>query len=492
MVLDQDPRPLSAAGHTPHLAADPSGDGPRRSLVLAGGGMRVAWQAGVLKALEEAGLGFHHADGTSGGTLSLAMLLSGLSPDEMCGRWRALRLRDFVSPLPLGAYLRGRLPGLAGADGLRRKVFPQLGIDVERIRAARGIEGTFNACEFETKLNRAIPHTDADLDLLVAGVSLPIMMPAVARSGSTWLDSVWVKDANLTEAVRRGSDELWLLWCIGNHGVYRDGPFQQYVHMIEMSAGGALAAELERIRELDHDVRLHVIRPSLPLPLDPDFFLGRIDAATLVAMGYRDAVRYLDGARPEGVPLTPDATRMDDPRPGVAFRERLRGPIEVRGAPGELVAHLSVEVEDLDRLHAGGSPAAAVVGDVSHPALGDRVLVHSGSARCAGAGRPRAVEYELSFAAASREWSMTISRDLGGDGLARLRAARTATAILREAGEAAEARGELTIAARDLPAVACSLHARGVGSMLEGARALGRFARFAARGRGPQRGRRSA
>ena len=51
--------------HTPSLAAEEGS--PRRSLILAGGGMRVAWQAGVLKALEAAGLRFAHADGTSGG-----------------------------------------------------------------------------------------------------------------------------------------------------------------------------------------------------------------------------------------------------------------------------------------------------------------------------------------------------------------------------------------------------------------------------------------
>ena len=38
-----------------------------RSLVAAGGGMRVAWQAGVVRALQEEGLTFDHVDGTSGG-----------------------------------------------------------------------------------------------------------------------------------------------------------------------------------------------------------------------------------------------------------------------------------------------------------------------------------------------------------------------------------------------------------------------------------------
>ena len=53
----------------------------RRSLVLAGGGMRVAWQTGVVRALTEYGLDFQHIDGTSGGILTTGMLLSGQQPE---------------------------------------------------------------------------------------------------------------------------------------------------------------------------------------------------------------------------------------------------------------------------------------------------------------------------------------------------------------------------------------------------------------------------
>ena len=79
--------------------------GPRRSLILAGGGMRVSYQAGVVRALVEAGLCFAHADGTSGGTMNLAMLFSGLSPEEMCVRWRNLNAKDYASLDPLHKYL---------------------------------------------------------------------------------------------------------------------------------------------------------------------------------------------------------------------------------------------------------------------------------------------------------------------------------------------------------------------------------------------------
>src|SRR4051794_8595204 len=110
----------------------------KRSLILAGGGMRVAWQTGVVRALHEAGLDFQHIDGTSGGILTTAMLLSGRSPAEMGRRWSDLDVRRFSSALPARDYLRGpwALPAFGDADGLLDEVFPHLGVDVDRIRSA--------------------------------------------------------------------------------------------------------------------------------------------------------------------------------------------------------------------------------------------------------------------------------------------------------------------------------------------------------------------
>ena len=79
---------------------------PRRALVLAGGGIRVAWQAGVVQALDEAGLTFSHGDGTSGGIFTLGMLMSGVRPSELGQRWRTLRVQRFISFLPLRSYAK--------------------------------------------------------------------------------------------------------------------------------------------------------------------------------------------------------------------------------------------------------------------------------------------------------------------------------------------------------------------------------------------------
>jgi predicted acylesterase/phospholipase RssA len=338
----------------------------RRSLVLAGGGMRVAWQTGVVQALTEHGLAFDHVDGTSGGIMTTGMLLSGLEPRDMAARWADLDVHDFSSALPLTDYLRGpwALPAAGDADGLLQKVFPHLGIDCATIRES-AVEGTFNVVDFVTKTCVAVPHTDVDPELLAAGMSLPLAMPPLRRDGRVWTDAVWVKDANVSEALRRGADEVWLVWCIGNSPYWGDGPLEQYVHMIEMSANGALFAELDAARAAGREFRLHVVRPQHPLPLDTEFFAGRISAATLVDTGYRDAWAYLDSMAADGLPHDATCTAMTEPPVGVRLTERLRG--KLGGA--ELTLSVTTELA-LEEPTAPGP--TRVVGHVDHTPWGGR------------------------------------------------------------------------------------------------------------------------
>jgi NTE family protein len=349
-----------------------------RSLVLAGGGMRVAWQTGVVRALKEHGLDFQHVDGTSGGILTAGMLLSGQEPAEMASRWSDLDVQDFSSPLPLREYLRGpwALPGLGDADGVVHKVFPHLGVDCEKIRGS-SIAGTFNVVDFVTKTCVAVPNTEVDDELLAAGMSLPLVMPPLRRGDRVWTDAVWVKDANVTEALRRGADEIWLVWCIGNSPYWGDGPLEQYVHMIEMSANGALFAELEAARAAGRDFRLHVVRPRHPLPLDSELYAGRINADTLVAMGYRDGWEYLDQASPDGVAKDHSCTAMTEPAVGVRLSERLRGRVGEEDLTLQVTANLPLE----DRAAPG---PIRVVGHVDYQPWGGRVPFASGRLEVAG------------------------------------------------------------------------------------------------------------
>ena len=358
---------------------------PRRALVLPGGGLRLSYQVGILMALEEAGLGFQLMDGTSGGSLNLSMLLSGQRPAEMARRWRSLRLQDTLSLLPLKDYLQGSsLEALADGRGFRDKVLPHLGIRIDRIRAAQGVVASYNLLDYGAKAVAVIPAAAIDADLIVAGMSLPGVFPPLHRDGRIYLDTGFVQDANLSEMVRQGAEELWVLWGLGNTGTYRGGPLHLYVQMLEMSANAALNQQLAEIQTLNgriargdspygqtRAISVHVVRPDHALPLDPDLYSGRIDHATLIDMGYADGCRYLarTGAASSGPAgptpaLTANPSRMIDPLPGVRLQFEFAGELQLArdGSRRSAQLMLCVQVHDLAGFIAAAEPQAALSG----------------------------------------------------------------------------------------------------------------------------------
>src|ERR1700730_3277980 len=101
----------------------------KRSLILAGGGIKVAFQAGVLQVwLDEAGLDFDHVDGASGGVFNLAMMCQAMSGRQIADNWRNLNPRAGISfnvaELPKLAYAES----LFTLDAYRNHVFPQWGL----------------------------------------------------------------------------------------------------------------------------------------------------------------------------------------------------------------------------------------------------------------------------------------------------------------------------------------------------------------------------
>lgn len=377
----------------------------RRALILPGGGMRVAYQAGALKALHDHGLRFSFADGASGGTMNLAALLSGVTPDDLCRRWRTLEVKGFVSPRPLAAYLRFPAMGAFGDfDGIRGRVFPHLGIDLDRLRRAQSVRATFNVCDFDDKVVVSIPQSEMSIELLLAGISLPLVTPAVSYRGRTYTDAVWIRDSNLMETVRAGANEIWVVWCIGNTPEFKNGLIEQYVHMIEMSALGALHDELNEIAALnagiargerpyghDRPIVVHIVKPTCPIPLDTDFMAGRIDGSTLVDCGHRDAAGYLRTMTPDGVALTPASTKMTPSGQGLSFREAMTGRLTfgatdpVAGAEDvaaiPFVLRATIDIRDVQKFVSDPMHAAELTGHIYAPRAGFVLPCTSGAFR---------------------------------------------------------------------------------------------------------------
>lgn len=491
-----------ADNHQPPIAGtDPD---IKRALVLAGGGMRVAYQAGAVKALFDEGFRFAVADATSGGTFNLAALMSGLTPDELCRRWRSLSPRAFVAFAPIIQYLNPfNMPGFGTANGFVDKVYPHLGIDLDKINSAQGIEAYFNVCRFDDKTVPAIPHRELDLPRLVAAASLPMFMPAVRHQDSTWTDAVWIKDANLLTSVERGARQIWLVWCIGNSPAFKNGAFNQYVHMMEMSAAGALNRDLATIAEINaridrgetvygnsEPIEVFVIKPEIPIPLDTDYYLGRIDGATLIDLGYRDARRALRAMTP--TILNESATMMQTAKPGVSFRETMSGNVSLNNSQppptAVLAMHATIQIDDIHEFVADPQHTAGLSGHIDYPPFGTALPSESGVfGLFTPSGDPKMVYmvYELGFRHEGQSYYLAGKKHVRCGPLWNLWPETTTLYVTLHSGSDATGtvigEGVLRLGVLALLKMGLTMHATNAGSIWQSLSAIGCFLGFFAK-----------
>jgi predicted patatin/cPLA2 family phospholipase len=370
----------------------------KRSLILAGGGMKVAFQAGVLQVwLDEAGLVFDHADGASGGTFNLAMYCQGRSGTEIADAWRRTRPIDGVSFDP-ARLVRGE--GLATLDHYRSTVFPSWGLDWAAIRASER-EATFNACNVDRYAIEVFTPDQMTEDLLVACVSLPMWFPPVVVDDQTYVDAVYLTDANVEEAIRRGADEIWVIWTVSEKGEWRPGFVNQYFQIIEIVANGNLRRIVRRIEEnnaalaagrpgeFGRRIELKILRAEVPVHYIVDVGADRLHEA--VNLGVEVARSWCAAA---GIPLTaapapapavtaePSTLRFTEVMKGFAgigADDPAKGDEAGRVGDTALSLHLTISIDDVDRFVTDPGHPAALTGHVQYDALGGRLPVDSGT-----------------------------------------------------------------------------------------------------------------
>lgn len=396
---------MSENFHIPQGAvSDTNGGTTKRALILPGGGLRLSYAAGAVAEIFARNIQFDYMDGTSGGSLNLAMLLSGLTIEEICERWRSLNILDTVSFPGLKDFLHNDGFVAAGdSTSFREKVFPHLGINFDKIRAAKGIQATFNVGNFSRKMNEVVEHTAINEDFLIAGMSLPGVLPPVIIEGATYLDSGFIQDANLLGAIKRGASELWVIWVMGNTSEYRSGLLNAYVQMLEMSANGALIKDIQQINEINARINtgehvyghqqpiiLHLIKPAHPLPLDSALYLGEVTHAELIDMGRSDARDYFNNFKQEGVPLEPYILKMTTQNPGITFKETMSGGFSLAAtdtaigrdqgkfAGTELSMHAKVVIDDIDRFIAEAEHPGQLTGTIDFSPLGEGLVANTG------------------------------------------------------------------------------------------------------------------
>jgi predicted patatin/cPLA2 family phospholipase len=153
----------------------------KRALMLAGGGLKIAFQAGVLQVwLDEAGIEFGYGDGVSAACFNLAMWAQGMSGRQIADNWRNFNPITAVRPNWAQLVRLFWADSILKLDAFRERVFPGWGLDVAKIRAGAR-EAAFNVYDFSKHELQPVRATELTEDFLVATASLPLWFPPVQR-----------------------------------------------------------------------------------------------------------------------------------------------------------------------------------------------------------------------------------------------------------------------------------------------------------------------
>ncbi len=373
----------------------------KRSLILAGGGMKVAFQAGVLQVwLDEAGLTFDHADGASGGVFNLAMYCQGMSGKQIADNWRNLNPLtgiDFNWEQYAKFFYAESLMTL---DRFRENVFSGWGLDWNLIRASRH-NATFNVYNFSKHELKALTPDMMTEDYLVACVSLPMWFPPVAIKGDIYIDSVFITDANIEEAIRRGADELWVIWTVSDRNEWNNGFIANYFQIIETCANGNFKRIIRRIEEnntalaegrtgeFGRHIEVKILKAEVPLHYLINFSSDRL--VETVNLGVQTARQW---CREHGIPLNVSGedylTDIHKAHTTLRFTEEMKGYIafgetdydrgfrEGRKNKTFIMFHLTIRVEGVNRFVTNPGHEAIAEGYVQCEALGGKLTVEKG------------------------------------------------------------------------------------------------------------------
>jgi predicted acylesterase/phospholipase RssA len=374
----------------------------KRSLIMAGGGLKVGFQAGVLQVwMDEAGIKFDHADGASGGCFNLAMYCQGMSGKTIADNWRNL---DPFLPVDLnieGLFRFLNAPSLFSYDRFREHVLPFWGIDWAKIRAGSRL-GTFNIFNFSKKRLDIVTNDGMSEDHLIAAVSLPMWFPPVKLGGDTCFDAVYISDANVEEAIRRGTDEIWAIWTVSTRDEWRDGFVNQYFQIIETVADTHFFSWWERIAENNRRIaagqqgefgrRIEQKLLQAEVPVHYLFNFSKDRMAEAVNLGVTMARKWCTD---NGVPLTNPGGPVSNPptrtKTSIRSTEQMKGfaaagetdpekgQAKGKAAGTRLDVKLTIKIDDGDDFVTNPLHQASIEGTITSPLVGGTRPVDRGT-----------------------------------------------------------------------------------------------------------------
>jgi NTE family protein len=280
-------------------------------LVLAGGSVKGAFQAGVMKAMMERGYQPDAVYGISAGSLNAAYFVNQLGLQAISGEpisfaHASQDLWDFwetriTSPeslsKPLNIFqlglsaLRKKFKGLVDTTPLRNLLTEVLSIRnlhaspiALKIGAVNIIDGTMYYVD---------TSEEHFLDYLMASSAVPILMPVVKINGETrrsFLDGGLRDVSPIKKAVDDGANHIV---CISCHmesiegGHFDSGDLLALVdRVMDIAVNEILNADINEVMLSNTTIDIQSIRPPQPLTIDIQNF-NKMDIRRMLELGYQ-------------------------------------------------------------------------------------------------------------------------------------------------------------------------------------------------------------
>jgi NTE family protein len=266
----------AAKGCTP---APPSA-GRRLGLVLAGGGAKGAYEAGVAAALAARRIPLRLVAGSSAGALNAAMIADGRL-DRLEALWRALTTEQVYFPRPF-VVLSGLLPGWltllavqqAGSiyDPAPLRDLLEATVDLDRIRASP-VRLAIITTDLARRQRRIFDNRTVTLDALMAAVAVPGVFPPVKVGGDLLVDGGVIGRAPVIEALEQDVPVDRVLVVLSYAPDERGAPPRTLRRTLEESMEMSMIHQIHRDIELARlkfpSVDVQVLAPREPLRLRP-------------------------------------------------------------------------------------------------------------------------------------------------------------------------------------------------------------------------------
>ena len=276
-------------------------------LVLAGGSVKGAFQAGVIKALFDQGYQPDAIYGVSAGSLNAAYLVNQFGqqanahlpisyPQAAQDLWDFWELRithpqSLSKPFNLfelgWSALTKKFKGLVDTSPLRdllQDVLQSRNLSASPVGLKVGAVNVLDGA-----MHYVDPSFENFQEYLLASSAVPILMPVVKINGETrksYLDGGLRDVAPLQKAIQDGATEVVVIAChteMIEGGDFDSGDLLVLVdRVMDIAVNEILNADLRMQRS---EVKLRIIRPKQPLSIDIQHFT-KMDIRRMLEMGY--------------------------------------------------------------------------------------------------------------------------------------------------------------------------------------------------------------